>query len=132
MGKNQNEFVKEITPQGEDFSQWYTDVIKKADMVDYAPVKGCMVIKPYGYRIWELLPARRTIQRNGHQTPTFPFYPGKFFCKEAEHVEGLLPRWPGQLTRGRITERLGTAHLRDDICAINANDPIMAGFACFN
>ena len=51
--KKQQEFVKEITPMEVDFSQWYTDVILKTDMVDYAPVKGCMVIKPYGYGVWE-------------------------------------------------------------------------------
>ena len=82
MGKNQNEFVKEITPQGEDFSQWYTDVIKKADMVDYAPVKGCMVIKPYGYRIWELIQAAfdKRFKETGHQNAYFPiFIPESFF-----------------------------------------------------
>jgi len=51
--KNEKDFVKEITPMEEDFSQWYTDVVLKTDMVDYAPVKGCMVIKPYGYGLWE-------------------------------------------------------------------------------
>ena len=47
--KSQQEFVKEITPRSDDFAQWYTDVILKTDLVDYAPVRGCMVIKPYGY-----------------------------------------------------------------------------------
>ena len=47
--KNQQEFVQHITPRSEDFSQWYTDVVRLADLVDYAPVRGCMAIKPYGY-----------------------------------------------------------------------------------
>ena len=59
MAKNkpQQEFVKEITPRDVDFAQWYTDVIRKTDMVDYAPVRGCMVIKPYGYALWERMQA---------------------------------------------------------------------------
>ena len=51
----QQEFVTQITPRSEDFSKWYTDVILRTDMVDYAPVRGCMVIKPYGYAVWELI-----------------------------------------------------------------------------
>ena len=47
------EFVKELTNMEEDFSKWYTDIVIKADLVDYSPVRGCMVIKPYGYAIWE-------------------------------------------------------------------------------
>ncbi len=53
MSRQEEEFVTQITKQNEDFSQWYTDVIRKADLVDYAPVKGFMVIKPYGYALWE-------------------------------------------------------------------------------
>ena len=53
MSKNDKQFVEEITPMEVDFAQWYTDVIKKTDLVDYAPVRGFMVIKPYGYAIWE-------------------------------------------------------------------------------
>ena len=53
MAKEKKEFVEHITAQSEDFSRWYTDVIMKAEMVDYSEVKGCMVIKPYGYGIWE-------------------------------------------------------------------------------
>ena len=59
MGKknDKQEFVAHITPRSEDFSQWYTDVILKTDLVDYAPVRGCMVIKPYGYALWERMQA---------------------------------------------------------------------------
>ena len=53
--KNDQEFVKHITPRSENFSQWYTDVVLQADLMDYTPVRGCMAIKPYGYGIWELI-----------------------------------------------------------------------------
>ena len=52
MSKRDNDFVKEITSKDEDFSRWYTDVVRKADLADYSSVKGCMVIKPYGYELW--------------------------------------------------------------------------------
>ncbi|NJB04389.1 proline--tRNA ligase, partial [Clostridioides difficile] len=53
MAKNEKQFVEEITKMEDDFPQWYTDVITKTDLVDYAPVKGFMVVKPYGYALWE-------------------------------------------------------------------------------
>jgi prolyl-tRNA synthetase len=126
MGKNQNEFVKEITPQGEDFSQWYTDVIKKADMVDYAPVKGCMVIKPYGYRIWELIQAAfgKRFKETGHQNAYFPiFIPESFFCKEAEHVEGFAPEvaWVTHGGGEGLPERLAVRPTSETmVCAMYA------------
>lgn len=55
MAKKNDDFVKEITKMEEDFPQWYTDVILKTDLVDYSPVKGFMVIKPYGYALWEAI-----------------------------------------------------------------------------
>ena len=57
MSKNEKEFVKAITPQKVDFSQWYTDVVTKADLADYAPIRGCIVVKPTGYAIWESIQA---------------------------------------------------------------------------
>jgi prolyl-tRNA synthetase len=61
-------FVKEITPQSEDFSRWYLDVVRKAELADYSPVKGFMVIRPYGYAIWELIQEEldRRIKATGH------------------------------------------------------------------
>jgi prolyl-tRNA synthetase len=53
MAKQEENFVKEITNKDEDFSRWYTDVVRKADLADYTSIKGCMVIKPYGYELWE-------------------------------------------------------------------------------
>ena len=66
MAKNQNEFVEQITSRDVDFAQWYTDVILKTDMVDYSPVRGCMVIKPYGYAIWEAI--QRELDQRFKQT----------------------------------------------------------------
>lgn len=93
-GKGEKEFVKEITPRSEDYSQWYVDVILKAELMDYAPIKGCMVIRPYGYTIWEYLQSflDKRIKETGHQNAYFPlFIPQGLLQKEAEHVEGFAP-----------------------------------------
>lgn len=86
--------LKEITPKSQDYSQWYVDVIKKADMVDYAPIKGFMVIKPYGYRIWEFIQdaMNREFRATGHENAYFPLLiPENLLLREAEHVEGFSP-----------------------------------------
>jgi prolyl-tRNA synthetase len=83
-----------ITPRGEDYSRWYTDVVQAADLADYSPVKGCMVIKPYGYALWENVKAGldRRFKATGHVNAYFPlFIPLSFIQKEAEHVEGFSP-----------------------------------------
>jgi prolyl-tRNA synthetase len=88
-------FVTEITPRSQDFSQWYLDVVRKAELADYSPVKGCMVIRPYGYAIWELIQQAfdREFKRSGHVNAYFPlFIPESFLRKEAEHVEGFAPQ----------------------------------------
>ena len=86
--------MKEITPRSEDFSQWYLDVVLKAELADYGPVKGCMVIRPYGYAIWEHMQADmdRRIKETGHVNAYFPLLiPKSFLEKEKEHVEGFSP-----------------------------------------
>jgi prolyl-tRNA synthetase len=91
------EFVQEITPQHEDFSRWYIDVIKKADLMDYSPVRGCIVFKPDGFEIWELCQREldRRFKETGHRNAYFPmFIPESFFQKEKEHVEGFNPELP--------------------------------------
>ena len=111
LGKNEKEFVREITPQEEDFSQWYLDIVLKTEMMDYAPVKGCMAIRPYGYAIWEniqrLLDKR--IKDTGHQNAYFPlFIPESLLQKEADHVEGFAPE-VALVTHGgneKLAERL--------------------------
>src|SRR6478672_855345 len=88
-------FVTEITPRSQDFSQWYLDVVRRAELADYSPVKGCMVIRPYGYAIWELIQQTldREIKRTGHVNAYFPlFIPDSLLTKEAEHVEGFSPQ----------------------------------------
>src|SRR5512138_2988944 len=94
MSKKTDSFVTEITPRSQDFSQWYLDVVRRAELADYSPVKGCMVIRPYGYAIWELVQQAfdREFKRAGHQNAYFPlFIPESFLHKEAEHVEGFAP-----------------------------------------
>src|SRR5262252_8453805 len=88
-------FVTEITPRSQDFSKWYLDVVRRAELADYSPVKGCMVIRPYGYAIWELIQQAldRRIKASGHVNAYFPlFIPEGLLNKEAEHVEGFAPQ----------------------------------------
>src|SRR5580700_4919 len=95
MPKNSESFVTEITPRSQDFSRWYLDVVRRAELADYSPVKGCMVIRPYGYAIWELLQQAldRRIKATGHVNAYFPlFIPESLLTKEAEHVEGFAPQ----------------------------------------
>src|ERR1700730_6252626 len=83
-----------VTPQGEDFSVWYNELVAKAELADRAPVKGTMVIRPYGYRIWELLQAEldRRFKDTGHLNAYFPLLiPQSYLQREAEHVEGFSP-----------------------------------------
>ena len=83
-----------MTPQSEDFSAWYNELVFKAELVDRGPVRGTMVIRPYGYRIWELLQADidRRIKETGHENAYFPLLiPQSYLQREAEHVEGFAP-----------------------------------------
>ncbi|MBX2929442.1 MAG: proline--tRNA ligase [Saprospiraceae bacterium] len=84
--------AKEITARNEDYSQWYLDIVKKADMADNSAVRGCMVIKPYGFALWENMRDQldRMFKDTGHVNAYFPlFIPKSFLSKEAEHVEGF-------------------------------------------
>ena len=83
---------KSVTPKSENYSKWYTDVITKAELADYGPVKGTMVIRPYGYQIWEKLKKSfdKEFKKTGHVNAYFPlFIPKSFLAKESEHVEGF-------------------------------------------
>ncbi|MGQ9457989.1 MAG: proline--tRNA ligase, partial [Anaerolineae bacterium] len=87
--------AEKLTPRSEDFSAWYNEVVLKAELADYAPVRGCMVIRPYGYALWEHIKAGldRRFQETGHVNAYFPlFIPYSFIEKEAEHVEGFSPQ----------------------------------------
>jgi prolyl-tRNA synthetase len=85
---------RSVTPQSEDFAAWYNDVVFRAELVERGPVRGSMVIRPYGYRIWELLQADLDgrIKGTGHQNAYFPLlFPQSYMEREAEHVEGFAP-----------------------------------------
>jgi prolyl-tRNA synthetase len=95
MAEKKEALVTEITPQSEDFSQWYLDVVRRAELADYSPVKGCMVIRPYGYAIWELIQQAldRRFKATGHVNAYFPlFIPQNLLLREKEHVEGFAPQ----------------------------------------
>ena len=93
MSENK-EFVKDITKMDEDFAKWYTDIILKSELVDYAPVKGCMVMRPYGYALWENIQdvLDQKFKETGHKNCYFPLLiPESLLTKEKEHVEGFAP-----------------------------------------
>ena len=109
--EKKQEFVTHITPRDEDFSQWYTDVILKTELCDYAPVRGCMIVRPYGYAIWERIQAEmdKRFKETGHQNVYFPMLiPESLLLKEAEHVEGFAPEvaWVTQGGTEKLQERL--------------------------
>ncbi len=112
MEKDEKGFVKEIQDQEDDFSRWYIDVVRKADLADYFTVKGCMIIKPYGYALWEHIKEAldKRIKETGHQNAYFPlFCPESLLQKEAEHVEGFAPEvaWVTHGGKEKLEERLG-------------------------
>jgi prolyl-tRNA synthetase len=83
-----------VTPQSVDFSKWYNEIVYKADLCDQSPVRGCLIIKPYGYELWEAIKGGldRRFKATGHQNAYFPlFIPESFLKREAEHVEGFSP-----------------------------------------
>lgn len=103
--------VEAITSMDEDFAKWYTDVVKKAELVDYSSVRGCMVIKPYGYGIWELIQKQldTRFKETGHENVYMPmFIPESLLQKEKDHVEGFAPEvaWVTHGGSEKLTERL--------------------------
>ncbi len=92
--KNNAQFVQEIADINENFPQWYTDVVLKTELVDYGPVKGSMVIRPYGYAIWENIQKEldKRFKETGHKNAYFPMLiPYSFLTREKEHIEGFAP-----------------------------------------
>lgn len=121
MGKKQKNQVTAITPRSEDFAKWYTDVISKTELCDYSPVKGFMVIRPYGYAIWENIQAAydKRFKDTGHKNMYFPLLiPESLLKKEAEHVEGFAPEvaW---VTRG------GDKELAEPLCVRPTSETII-------
>ena len=94
MADNGKKLVEQITSMDVDFAQWYTDIVKKADLIDYSSVKGCMIIRPYGYAIWENIPKilDARFKETGVENVYMPmFIPESLLTKEKEHVEGFAP-----------------------------------------
>lgn len=124
---NKKNFVKEITPKSEDFSQWYVDVVRKAELADYTSLKGCMVIKPYGFGLWENIRdgLDRRFKETGHQNAYFPMLvPESLLNKEAEHVEGFAPEvaWVTHGGNEKLEERLAIRPTSEAIiCSIYSN-----------
>ena len=111
MGNNKEDFVKEITNIEEDFAQWYTDIVRKADLADYTDTKGCIAIKPYGYAIWENIQkiADEKFKETGVTNLYMPvLIPESMLNKEKEHVEGFAPEvaWVTYGGNEELDERL--------------------------
>lgn len=107
----QVKMVEDITAMDVDFAKWYTDVIKKSELVDYSSVKGCMVIRPYGYAIWENIQADldRRFKEMGHENVYMPmFIPESLLQKEKDHVDGFAPEvaWVTHGGLEKLQERL--------------------------
>ena len=103
--------VNAITPMDQDFAQWYTDIVKKAEMIDYSSVRGCVVIRPYAYAIWENIQKifDGMIKARGHENVAMPmFIPESLLQKEKDHVEGFAPEvaWVTQGGSEKLEERL--------------------------
>jgi len=111
MGKKNKQFVEKVTAMEDDFAQWYTDVVKQAELVDYGTVRGTMIIKPYGFAIWENIRDEfdRRIKETGHQNVSFPlFIPESLLQKEKDHIEGFAPEvaWVTHGGEEELQERL--------------------------
>jgi prolyl-tRNA synthetase (EC 6.1.1.15) len=107
----EKKFVEAITSMDEDFAQWYTDIVTKADLADYSSVRGCMIIRPYGYAIWERIQSDldRRFKETGHENVYMPmFIPESLLQKEKDHVEGFAPEvaWVTHGGNEELTERL--------------------------
>lgn len=108
---NQKKMVEAITSMDEDFAKWYTDIVKKAELIEYTSVKGCMVIRPYGYAIWENI--QRILdgmfKETGHENVCMPmFIPESLLQKEKDHVEGFAPEvaWVTHGGNEKLEEKL--------------------------
>ena len=119
--------AKQITRKSDDFDRWYTDVVRRAELADYSPVKGCMVIRPYGYALWENVrdALDAMIKRTGHENMYFPLLiPESFLMKEAEHVEGFAPQvaWVTHGGEKELEERLAIRPTSETIiCSMYAD-----------
>ena len=121
---NDKKMVEAITSMEEDFAQWYTDVVKKAELLDYTSVKGCMVIRPAGYAIWELIQSQmdEKFKETGVKNVYLPmFIPESLLNKEKDHVEGFAPEvaW--------VTEG-GQQPLQDRLCVRPTSETLFCDY----
>lgn len=103
--------VEQITPMDQDFAQWYTDIVKKAELIDYSSVRGCMIIRPYAYAMWENIQSDldRRFKETGHENVYMPmFIPESLLQKEKDHVEGFAPEvaWVTHGGHEELAERM--------------------------
>ena len=108
---NENDFVKEVTNIDEDFAQWYTDIVRKAELADYTDTKGCIAIRPYGYAIWENIQKYmdEKFKEAGVKNAYFPvLIPESLLQKEKDHIEGFAPEvaWVTEVGEEKLDERL--------------------------
>ena len=111
MLQGNKKMVQAITARDQDFAKWYTDIVKQAELIDYSSVRGCMVLRPYGYAIWENIQKEldRVFKQTGHKNVYMPmFIPESLLEKEKEHVEGFAPEvaWVTYGGTEKLTERL--------------------------
>ncbi len=109
--EKEKKFVEEITPMDVDFAQWYTDIVKKAELADYSSVRGCMIIRPYGFAIWEAIQnyLDKKFKETDHEAVAMPmFIPESLLQKEKDHVEGFAPEvaWVTHGGDEELAERL--------------------------
>ena len=134
MAKDNKKKVEQITDMEVDFAQWYTDVCKKAELIDYSSIKGMFIYRPYGYAIWENIQKEldRRFKETGHENVYLPMLiPESLLQKEKDHVEGFAPEcaWVTyggsdelEVQRGRRQDRLHLAHEAGDVDVQRAQD----------
>jgi prolyl-tRNA synthetase len=126
MAKQKGQFEGALTSRADNFSEWYIDLVRKADLADYSDIRGCMVIKPYGYALWENIRdgLDRRFKLTGHMNAYFPlFIPESYLKKEADHVEGFAPEvpWVTHVGEEKLEERLAIRPTSETIiCATYA------------
>src|SRR5213080_2203529 len=127
---------EKLPTRAEDFSEWYNQLVLKAQLADYAPVRGCMIVRPYGWALWENMQQAldRRFQATGHQNVAFPLLiPRSFIDKEKHHVEGFSPELAVVTIGGgeELAEPRHSPHFGNDYRAhVVEVDSVLPRFAC--
>ena len=124
MAASDSKMVKAITPRDEDFAQWYTDIVLKAELIDYTSIKGCMAIRPEGYELWERCQAEldKKFKETGVRNVYMPmFIPESLLQKEQDHVEGFAPE-AAWVTRG------GSEELQEKLCVRPTSETLFCDY----